>query len=151
MNNKQRRIFFFFLPLALGIIVSLITIPFFNFKDLNKPVFTPPQFVFPIVWTIFYLILGFAYVRLFEDQTGKRSEKVLYFLGLFANLAWPILFFIFRLLKFSSIWLVALIFLVGYFIKKTYQRDKLVTILLILYFLWLLFAFVLNISVAALN
>lgn len=151
MNKNKRKYFFLFLPLVLGIIVSIITMPFFNYEGIIKPSFAPPQIIFPIVWTILYLLLGYVYVRLFEDNEGTTTEKVVYFVGLFLNLAWPILFFVFRLFTFSGIWIALLILSVGYLIKEIINKDKISTIILLIYELWLVFAFILNISIANLN
>lgn len=151
MTDKKRKYFFLFLPLILGVVVSIIIMPFFDYNTIIKPSFAPSKIVFPIVWTILYLLLGYVYVRLFEERDGTRTEKILYFIGLFLNLAWPILFFVFRLFTFSSIWIVLLIFTIGYLIKKIIGKDKVSVIILLIYELWLLFAFVLNISIAKAN
>ena len=75
-------VFYLFFPLLLGIIVGLITSNSINYTSLIMPNFSPPKILFPIVWTILYLLMGLSYFLLKKkDNTNKQS--IIYYLQLF--------------------------------------------------------------------
>lgn len=139
-----------FTLLAGGIIGFLIA-PYMDFNELQKPFLTPPSILFPIAWTILYLLMGLAYGILKDEEQLQISEKSIYILQLIVNLLWPIFFFIAKWRLFSFIWLLLLIFLVMVMIKRFYRKNKVSGLLLIPYILWLFFAGYLNFGIYYLN
>ncbi len=123
------------------------------YQDLTLPPLSPPDWVFPVVWTILYVLMGVAagLVLRLED-TPARNEALLYYaLQLMVNFLWPIVFF-----AMESFWLAfALILLLVWLIVNTILAfrplDSRTTWLLLPYLLWTLFATYLNLGVAILN
>lgn len=135
-----------FIPLLIGTIIGLISNTN-NYSVMNKPALSPPAIVFPIVWSILYLLLGISY---FLTNKTREINKV-YYLNLFLNFIWPILFFNFKLYLISVAVLLLLIINLIELIITFYKDNKTSGYLNILYLIWLLFAFYLNIGVYILN
>ena len=117
------------------------------YSTLEKPVFAPPSFIFMIVWSILYILMGLASYRIYMLRyQGENigSSLFFYIVQLLLSYLWPILFFSLRLYGVSFIELVILlIFIVITFIKFI-KLDKVAGILLIPYIIWGSFAAVLN-------
>ena len=133
------------IPVIMGGIIGLIISPFMNYQNLTKPPFSPPGIVFPIVWTILYIIMGYS----FNKQ--NEQNKTIYYTQLIVNGLWSIIFFIFQWYLLSSIWIVLLIILVIIMIYKFYNENKLSGLINLPYLIWLLFALYLSIGVYLLN
>ena len=97
MKDKLKHLGQIFLPLAIGGMASLfIKNNIVDYENLNKPFLAPPKILFPIVWTFLYLLIGFLYYK--NRQVSENKETTyLYYLGLFLNFIWPIIFFSFKL------------------------------------------------------
>lgn len=135
-----------FVPLIIGTIIGFIS-NVNNYSIMNKPSFSPPSIVFPIVWSILYLLLGISY---YLTKKTKEINKI-YYLNLILNYIWPILFFNFKLYLLSVAILLLLIITVIEMIITFYKDNKISGYLNIPYLIWLLFAFYLNIGVYILN
>ena len=133
------------IPVIMGGIIGLIISPFMNYQNLTKPPFSPPGIVFPIAWTILYIIMGYS----FNKQ--NEQNKTIYYTQLIVNGLWSIIFFIFKWYLFSSIWIILLIILVIIMIYKFYNENKLSGLINLPYLIWLLFALYLSIGVYLLN
>lgn len=139
-----------FTPLILGSLTGILIKNAIDFQNLIKPPLSPPAFIFPIAWTILYLLMGVSYY-LYKKEYNDTRINILYYLQLFFNLAWTILFFIFKCRLFSIFWILLLIFLVFKLILNLKKEKKISAYLLIPYFLWLIFATYLNIGIYLLN
>lgn len=139
------------IPIVLGGIVGLITSKAMNYSMLNKPPLSPPGFIFPIVWTILYILMGISYGILDSREYIDFDIKSIYFAQLIVNLLWPILFFVFKWRLFAFIWILLLISLVINMIIKFYQKDRVAGLLQIPYLIWLVFAGYLNLFIYFLN
>ena len=120
------------------------------YQALDKPFFAPPGWIFPVVWTILYLLMGLSYYIVCNNSCNPVIKQI-FNLQLFFNLLWPIIFFIFEQLLLSSIWIVGLDILIIVMILVFTQTDKKAGYLQIPYLVWSLFATVLNISIFILN
>ena len=139
------------IPVILGGIVALIMSGSMDYNDLNKPPLSPPGFIFGIVWTILYIIMGLSYgILASKDLVDEKVNKI-YYLQLFVNLLWPIIFFVFKWRLFAFIWLLILIALIIKMIMIFCKKNKLSAYLQIPYLLWCIFAAYLNIGVYLLN
>lgn len=147
MKNKLNFAVKLFLPLLLGGVVGFIISPFIQYNELPLPKLAPPAYLFPIVWSILYLLMGISYILLECNQQIDEQVKKVYYLQLIINLIWPIIFFAFQWIGFSVIWLALLIASVIYMIQIFYQKQKLSAILQIPYLLWNFFALYLNIAI----
>lgn len=146
-NNIKKLIVNIAIPLLLGILISLITKNSMKqFDLLNKPNFAPPRYLFPIVWTILYILMGISSYLI----TNKDSKQVYYF-SLFFNILWTIIFFCLKLRLIAFLWLIILIILVIRTIILYYKENKIASYLQVPYLLWLFFAGYLNLSIYLLN
>lgn len=135
-----------FIPLILGTIIGLI-INTDSYATINKPILSPPSIVFPIVWSILYLIIGYSY---YKSSRSNDINKV-YYIQLIINLTWSIIFFNFKLYFIAIIWIMVLIYFVIKMIKLFYKDNKILEYINIPYLIWLLFALYLTIFVYLLN
>ncbi len=142
-------IFYVFLPLILGSIVSLL-FDTSSYSLLNKPPLSPPKIIFPIVWSILYLLMGISYYIISYEKNNKKVS-VLYYLQLSLNIIWPILFFKFNLYFLATLDIVFIIVTLVNLIYEMYKINKTSGILNIPYLLWLLFAFYLSFGTYLLN
>lgn len=139
------------IPVAVGIIVGLITSSSIQYNTLVKPVLAPPGILFPIVWTILYILMGVSYGILKSNDLANPQIRLIYYLQLFVNAMWSIFFFNLEWRLFAFIWLLLLIALVIVMIIMFYKQNKLAGLLQIPYLLWCLFAAYLNLSIYILN
>ena len=129
----------------------MITSGYMDYNDLIKPTLAPPEIVFPIAWTIIYLLIGISYTLLKEKGEVSKETKQLYYSQLVFNYLWTSIFFVFKLRLLSVLWIIILDVLVIVMTYQFYKQNKLSGILLIPYVLWLIFATYLNISIYFLN
>ena len=100
-----------------------------------------PAFIFPIVWSILYIMLGISSYLVKDDEDLLTIYKV----NLIINLAWSFIFFIFNMKILAFLWIILLIIITIYMIIKYYKYNKVSAYLLIPYLFWLIFASILNI------
>ncbi len=140
------------IPLAIGSLSSLLTRNSMEtFHALTKPELALPGWLFPVVWTILYILMGIAsYLVL---TSGKPNEHALtvYGIQLIFNFFWSIIFFNLELYLFAFIWLVLLWLLILKTVRLFYQISKPAGYLMIPYLLWVTFAGYLNFSIYVLN
>lgn len=141
------------LSLGGGALVSLL-IP--NMKEiyssLNVPAFAPAGFIFPIVWSILYVLIGISgYLIMINPSDQSSKVYSLYIRQLLINLLWPLFFFSMQAYLFSFIWILLLWFLVFILIFQTYPLDETAAYLFVPYLLWISFAAILNICIYYLN
>lgn len=151
MSNKKKWIKNILIPVVLGGIVGFIVSKFMDYNVLNKPSFSPPGFLFPIVWTILYILMGVSYSILDINNLVDKQVKKVYFIQLIVNLIWAVIFFILKARLISVIWIILLLLLVIYMIINFHKRNKLSAYLQIPYLIWVAFATYLNIGVYLLN
>lgn len=144
-----KAIFIIFIPLIGGFLFSLLT-SYKNYKVLNKPPLSPPGIVFPIAWSILYLLLGVS-LYISTKKSKEKSIIISYIINLLLNYTWSIVFFKFKLYKVAIFHLLALIISTIYLMKKLYKKNKQTAYLQLPYLFWLLFALYLNIGVSILN
>ena len=150
MKEKIFHFFQIFSPLILGSLVGFVIKDFMDYSSLNQPPFAPPGIVFPIAWTVLYLLMGISYY--FYRKTAKNSTLItLYYIQLFLNLTWTFIFFVFKMHFLAIVWILVIILLVFYLIKQFWNIKKESAYLLIPYLLWLLFAMYLTIGIFLLN
>lgn len=139
------------ITVLIGAVVGIITSSYMNYSSLVNTSISPPAILFPIVWTILYILMGVSYGILKANSLLTEKEKNIYYLQLFVNYLWPIFFFVFDLKLFSFLWILLLIVLVFIMIKDFYNKNKIAGLLQIPYLLWLVFAAFLNLSIYLLN
>lgn len=146
-----KRIIYSLLPIIGGSIIGLITSGYIDYQNMVKPPFSPPGIVFPIVWTILYILMGISYfLATKEDENNKELDQI-YLLQLFVNFLWPIIFFVLGMYFTAFLWIILLLILVIVMIKELLKNNKISGYLQLPYFIWLLFATYLNIGITLLN
>jgi len=124
------------------------------FETLNKPPLSPPAWVFPVVWTLLYILMGIAsYIVIETDVPRTEKSKALsaYAAQLMFNFIWPTLFFGYRLYTLSFAWLVVLWVLILITSIRFERISSTASNLLLPYLIWVTFAGYLNLAVAVLN
>lgn len=144
------------IPLAIGGITTLL-IPNIQstYESLKKPFFAPPSNVFPIVWTIIYILIGIASYKVYMkkyDGVDTSSALFVYGIQLVLNLLWSFIFFGFRLYGLAFLELIILFFFVILTAVRFYKKAGLKPFLLFVpYILWLFYAGILNFFLWMLN
>lgn len=151
MQNKIKSFLQIFSPVIIGGIIGFALQMSMDYQNLNQPPLAPPAILFPIAWTILYFLIGLSYYFYKQDYPDFDTTTFFYYLQLFFNYLWPILFFAFKLRFLSIFWIITLVILVIFLISQYYQKKKGSAYLLIPYLIWLLFATYLNIGVYILN
>ena len=139
------------IPVIVGGIVGLIISGTIDYNSLKQPFLAPPSILFPIVWTILYILMGISYGILESKSLIEPKTKFIYYLQLFVNAMWSIIFFTLKWRLFAFIWIIILSLLVIIMIIEFYKKNKIAGLLQIPYLLWVLFASYLNLAVYLLN
>lgn len=141
------------ISLGTGIISALITMPAMDaFALIEKPPLTPPDFLFPIVWTILFTLMGISsYIIYKANDEHSKTSLAIYGLQLIVNFFWPIFFFNLQAYLFSFIWILLLWVLIIVMIYQFSKTSKIAALLQVPYFLWVTFAAYLNFGVYLLN
>ena len=153
--NTKKLLSSIILPVLTGIFAGLLTRNSMQtFSVLNKPPFAPPAILFPIVWTILYILMGISFYLI---QTNRNNQKncsnasSLYYYQLAVNFLWSIFFFRLEWYLFSFLWLLLLWVLVFLMIRCFSKISKLASWLNVPYLLWITFAGYLNFAIWWLN
>lgn len=157
-NNIVTLIIAIIIPLVVGGMSSFLTKDaMMIFDSVKKPPLSPPRILFPIVWTILYVMMGVSSYLIYKEKDNVnvkglvKSTLIIYGVQLFFNFFWSILFFKYSLYMVAFIWLVILWILVFVFIKNALKINKIASYLMIPYLIWMTFAGYLNIMIAILN
>lgn len=142
------------IPLGVGALAALLTRNSFEFYEtIVKPPLAPPGALFPIVWTILYLLMGVSSYLIWMEKRapGRNAALQTYLAQLALNFVWPLLFFRARAFLPAFLWLLALIVLIVAMIAQFKRIKPIAGYLQIPYLLWCLFAAYLNLSIWLLN
>ncbi len=157
MKRKNRKMYAFWIALSegVGILSGLLSMGGMTVYEsvAVKPAFTPPSWVFPVVWTALFALMGIAAARVsLAPVSRERSWGLnLYITQLAVNFFWPLFFFNLQAYGFALIWLILLWVLVLAAILNFRKVDETAAWLLVPYLAWLTFAAVLNAAVWILN
>ena len=141
------------LPLAAGGLSALLAGEIRPVYDsLLQPPLSPPGPVFPVVWTVLYLLMGVALYRVRLAESPEKPRALALFYGQLAlNAAWTPIFFRLQQFGFALLWLLVLLALTVRCALSFGRIDKNAGLLLAPYLLWLTFAAYLNWGVYLLN
>ena len=142
------------IPLVVGGLSALISGGMGSYKDFVQPPLSPPAWVFPVVWTVLFLLMGYASYRIYiadADPKKKRKALILYGAQLVVNFIWSPIFFGLDQYRAAFFVLLALWVLVLLTAKAFADIDEIASDLLLPYLLWLTFAGYLNVGVYLLN
>lgn len=150
-DREQKR------PLSLGVLIAAILFPLFIggvsafmtaadmqvYETMNKPPLSPPGWLFPLVWTALYVLMGVASYLVYSaeaDPDRKKKALLLYFGQLIMNFYWPVLFFSFSLYLISFIWLAVMWVLVLLCTVRFFRIRPLAGLLMAALLIWCTFA-----------
>ncbi len=142
-------VYFIALSLGVGALAAFLTKDNMNIYDeITIPPLSPPMWLFPVVWTILYTLMGIGAALV---QREDKSVPGVFYLQLAVNFLWSIIFFNLRMFLLSSIWLVLLIFLIWRMIREFRAVDIRAAYLQYPYLIWCIFALYLNVAIYFLN
>ncbi len=122
------------------------------YSSIKQPTLAPPATLFPIVWTILYILLGISAYMIYESKSPyKNKALIVYGAQLFLNFIWPFIFFGMNMFLFAFIILMLLWALALWMTVLFYQIKPIAAYIQSPYILWLTFAAYLNLSVYLLN
>lgn len=123
------------------------------YQSLNKPIFTPPDWLFAPVWTMLYILMGISLFLFIKSRTKheKTLPLVLFFIQLGLNLGWKTVFFKYQQIQTAMVISIVLLILVLLTIQQFYKVSKVSAYLLVPYFIWLCIAAYLSIEIVRLN
>jgi len=143
------------IPLAVGGLSALLSgSGMAQFARLEQPPLSPPGWLFPVVWTILYLLMGLASWLVLtsgHDREDIQNALWLYGVQLVVNFFWSIWFFGLSMYLFAFVWLILLWLLIIGTTVQFYRIDPRAGLLMIPYVLWVTFAGYLNFAIYLLN
>lgn len=152
MKKNRGVILCLLIPIIGGIIIGLLTSFNMDYSSFTKPPFAPPAYLFPIVWTILYLLMGISCALICKSNNRlKKPALKIYYLQLFLNFIWSILFFTLKWRFIAFLDIILLIYFVIQMIVIFCKINKTAGILQVPYLLWILFASYLNLAIILLN
>ena len=128
------------------------------YNDIVKPKFSPPGYVFGIVWPILYLLMAVAAGSIYKTEnisevakTYKNKAIGLYLVQIIINGIWPVLFFKYEMFLISFIWIIILWILIIFMLIIFKKISNIAAYMIVPYFLWVSFAAYLNLMIYMLN
>ena len=144
------------IPLVLGAVIGVLTMSGVTdwYGTLNKPWFTPPDYVFGPVWTVLYILMGISlYLVIIQGWENKTVKNGIILFGaqLGVNLLWSLIFFGLHAPLAGLVCIVVLLALILATLVTFYQVSKPAAVLLVPYLAWVCIATALNAGVVLLN
>ena len=145
------------IPLAVGLLSALLTKNNMSiYEEIKTPPLSPPAILFPIVWSILYVLMGVS-AFIIQRNTDSKNESVAkegltyYAISLVFNFLWSILFFNLRVFAIAVVCLALLLFFIIKTVLCYFKIKPIAAYLQIPYILWVSFAAYLNIAIAIIN
>jgi translocator protein len=154
MNKTIKLILSILLCQSAGIIGSFFTVSAIPtwYATLNKPFFSPPNWLFAPVWTLLYALMGVFFYILWESKKKRAKSLQRFFLAhLFINALWSVVFFGLKSLFGALLIILVLLSMILYLIIKSGKVSRIAPYLLFPYLFWVSFATILNIAVWLIN
>ena len=141
------------IPLAIGQLSAFLSRNNFGrYEALEKSSLSPPAFVFSLVWTVLYILMGISFYLIWNTNRENISCALLiYGTQLLFNFLWSPIFFTLGNCWLALFCLILLIFLIVLMIQEFYRIKPLAAYLQLPYLIWCVFALYLNLSVCVLN
>ena len=125
------------------------------YKEVVTPPLSPPSFLFPVVWSVLYILMGISAAMIYTDSIASERQKdralYTYAASLVVNFFWSIIFFNMRAFLFSFLWLLLLLYLIISTILQYRKINQTAAYLQIPYAVWVTFAGYLNLTIWILN
>lgn len=152
-NRIKEYVFSILIALGVGGLSAFLTRNNMQvYESLNQPPLAPSGIVFPIVWSILFVLMGISAAIVYKKgEQNRNSALFIYGLQLVVNFFWSIIFFNMQAYLFSFLWLILLLVLIVIMIKEFAKVSKLAAWLQLPYLLWVCFAGYLNLMIYILN
>ena len=152
-KNLSTLIVFILFPIAIGSFSSVVAGNITNtYSGLIQPSLSPPSYIFPIIWTILYTLMGISSFLIFcSDSEYKNKALKIYVIQLLFNFLWSPIFFGLNLYFIGFLWLLALILLIIIMIQRFYKINPCAAYLQVPYLIWCIFAAYLSYMIYTLN
>lgn len=141
--------------LALGGIATLLGGKMFHFEGYEMPPATVPKIVFPFAWAIIYIAIGVSTFLMWRDKEIKEKDRklnlIFYFIHMFFNILWPLIFFRLDLPIFAVIWLILNVASACIVMYRYFYCNLPAGIIFNIYTLWLIYALYLNLGLVLIN
>ena len=122
------------------------------YSEINKPPLAPPGWLFPVVWTLLYALMGISSYIIWDARSQYTKEALtIYGIQLAFNFCWSIFFFVMESFLLSLVWLGGLFVIIFIMIAAFWKIDRIAAYLQIPYAVWVLFAGYLNAGIYFLN
>ena len=123
------------------------------YKYLNKPSFSPPNWIFGPVWTLLYFLMGISLFLIWKRKQNKETKEAIkwFFIQLLLNFLWSLIFFGGHQITLAFLDIAVLLAAIYLTIKKFEKLNKIAGYLLLPYIFWVGFATILNLSILLLN
>ena len=122
------------------------------YSEINKPPLAPPGWLFPVVWTLLYALMGISSYIVWDSRSEYTKEALtIYGIQLAFNFCWSIFFFVMESFLLSLVWLGGLFVIIFIMIAAFWRINRVAAYLQIPYAVWVLFAGYLNAGVYFLN
>ena len=131
-----------------GVVTSIYKEPWYS--QIIQPFFSPPSSVFGPVWTTLYILMSIAIWLNWISNKNKNNVKI-YFVHIFFNGMWSIVFFGFHQILLALLNLLIILFFIIWLMRIYYSNNKFSFLLMIPYLLWSSYALILNASILYLN
>ena len=125
-----------------------------DFAALDQPPLSPPGWIFPVVWTVLYVLMGIAsYIILTSSvpTLDKKNALKVYFIQLAFNFLWSEIFFTLGAYEIAFLWLLMLLALILLTTVRFWRIDRRAGMLMLPYAVWVVFAGYLNLAISSLN
>jgi len=154
-SNVIKLLISLLLPLSVGAVAGMFTsqaVPTW-YASLNRPSFSPPNWIFGPVWTSLYILLGISFFLIWKEKASKERDLAIkiFSIQMLLNFAWSFLFFYFNLIGVALIEIILLWISIALMIYLFYKIKPVATYLNIPYLLWVSFATILNAGYYFLN
>ena len=152
MNKYLSLIFFLIITFAASAIGGFTTSVYKEpwYSQIILPSYNPPSWVFGPVWSTLYIFMSIAIWKAWDLTRNKQLLKI-YFLHLFFNATWSVIFFGFHNIGLALVDLIIILFFITLLMKIYYKISKTSFYLMIPYLIWTSYAFILNTSIFILN
>ena len=131
-----------------GFVTTFFKEPWYS--EIVLPSYNPPSWVFAPVWTTLYIFMSFAIWRVWVGFFDRKILNI-YFIHLFFNATWSVIFFGFHNINLALLNLIIILTFIGILMRVYFTKDKFSFYLTLPYFFWSFYALILNVSIAVLN
>ena len=144
------------IPMTVGIISAAVTKDSMSvYEELNSPPLSPPSVIFPIVWSVLFVLMGISSAMVYIDRKknpeAAKKGLIWYAVSLFLNFSWSIIFFNMQAAFFALLVLIVLLYSIIRTILEYRKIKPIAAYLQIPYALWVIFAGYLNAGIWLLN